>query len=766
MSHPNEDFIKRFIKQNFESQTKKPIIEEAFKEVIIKSQKEIEESSKNPIKVEKVFLPKKEKPIVTDKRHLPTKKDILLKEKAIEKKYKSISPKELVEQNALAFKAPAQIEYKDWQPFKTPFGIFYFNKDTNQWMNNFGIIKNTLNDFLAINEMLDYETIDSDSKQPEQIKASFFSDDGSYIGYYDSKANAIDVYSVDYSPSFSLTLENTLSLGSVPFNASATQKCFISNDGNYVVLSIPSNKTVYFLDAASDTLLQTITEDYPQFGSRIAVDKDFYGLVVSSTELQRSPDIYDTRTAAFEVSTKVFYYKRNYLSSSAQRFNKIHMNHAWMQHKKTGADAVTVRSVNPNSTISTYGVMSNDSGDISEPIVAKVSDLVCKGYNWAFGNIATPSDQVNYRTSSFNADSPRYSFVYEGITASAQVGFVLAYKFPYTEPGFTNQLPSDADLNANFKLFTTPTVKKFTIARKLMDNTIYEDKSYMVPITNGLPYQAVIPMHVWGLTSGSSVGDIVGITFFNNVYAGTYVEKIFGRTLHYTASLDSLASPNLTPLYDEYVIDTKIGINDSFVYDVSTLQTGTGGQYTKILKINRHRLTTEEGSDTYLYQDFIRTSVSTNSVPTPAVTEAGTIKVLYDSSKNTLIENTYYGNTGTPALLRRSGINPTKPYLSNPSSYPSAEFAMTISPDTINEGLNSIFVSNTHLFLNFDSQTLVFSIDNVESYKPLIYETSILNLKDYKFTYNASGIYFAKENNIYQFNTATNSLVLLNIINN
>lgn len=153
MSHPNEDFIKRFTKQNFENQTKKPIIEEAFKEVIIKSQKEIEESLKNPIKVEKVFLPKKEKPIVTDKRHLPTKKDILLKEKAIEKKYKSISPKELVEQNALAFKAPAQVEYKDWQPFKTPFGIFYFNKDTNQWMNNFGIIKNTLNDFLSLFDM-------------------------------------------------------------------------------------------------------------------------------------------------------------------------------------------------------------------------------------------------------------------------------------------------------------------------------------------------------------------------------------------------------------------------------------------------------------------------------------------------------------------------------------------------------------------------------------------------------------------------------------
>lgn len=128
MKHPNEGFLRRFLstdklhQEQIKAEQKKQKVFEYYKN-----------------KQNKIYTLNEE-----NKSSLST---------TINKIYNGKQKKSILEQKDTA---------KDWEPIQTEYGLYYFNKNKKLWMNPYGVIKNSIGEFIQV---IDYETIGSDSKQ-------------------------------------------------------------------------------------------------------------------------------------------------------------------------------------------------------------------------------------------------------------------------------------------------------------------------------------------------------------------------------------------------------------------------------------------------------------------------------------------------------------------------------------------------------------------------------------------------------------------------
>jgi len=740
MTHPNNDFIKRFLGEDKVSPEQQ--------KALLKKQR-----------MENYYKSLEQKNILVEEN----KKAI---DYTTRKIFSNTKPKTLVDLQE-AKKAAAQ-----WIEKLTPYGVFFYNKEQDVWMNNFGVIKKTLDELIQMVSS-EYEIVSGGSNETQTLQ-SFFSDSGSKLALFNSSEETVSVYGISYSPTVSTTLLNTVNVGGIPFSAASNEKCFVSDDGEYLVLSSPNNKSVYFFDVNEDALLQTVTEDQPLFGSLIAVDKDFYGMAISSTELNRDPSIYDTRATSWQVSSYIHYYKRNYRSSLTQKFKKVFSNNAHASHKKSGIDTETILAFQPTGfPQATQGAadMQRESAASLDAAVFRFSDLICKGYNYASANLILKQDQINYKSSFLNAYSPLYDRFYEpGWTtdpSSADLGFSTFMQARTSVNNKTNilegfdPLPTDEQSESIFTMTSLPSIKQFSMTRKLSENVYYDDKSYRSLAENS-------PILYWkNVPAFGIVGIDAGITFFNTYIKGSFAEKTFIRGLNGLRVLTETSPSvinNIKPMIDEQVLNTKVSINETHTYSVSQILTS---QTIKNIRIYRTYNTSEDGTTTFSFQDYKKLEGFTQGSFSPAIDNTGVIKILYNSADAIALENSFFDYTTTSNFNKiRLGVCASKPYLSNPINCPSSEFAYTIPSSILNQSLVNIFVSDNYLFLNFNTNTVIFTIDNSLSYKPLIFKNTINSLNQYKFTYNINGIFFTDKNNIYKYNTVTDQLDLIKVIEN
>jgi hypothetical protein len=738
MTHPNNDFIKRFLGEDKVSPEQQ--------KALLKKQR-----------MENYYKSLEQKNILVEEN----KKAIDYTTKKI---FSNTKPKTLVDLQE-AKKAAAQ-----WIEKLTPYGVFFYNKEQDVWMNNFGVIKKTLDELIQMVSS-GYEIVSGGSNETQTIQ-SFFSDSGSKLALFNSSEETVSVYGISYSPTVSTTLLNTVNVGGVPFSAASNEKCFVSDDGEYLVLSSPNNKSVYFFDVNENALLQTVTEDQPLFGSLIAVDKDFYGMAISSTELNRESNTYDVRYTSWSACTQIHYYKRNFQSANVQKFKKVFSNHAFTRLRKSGLDGEGLQYFNELDKIPQigYGNLQEESSQSSETGIYRYSDLTCKGYNYASANIALKTDQINYKSAFFNSNSPKYLEIYNNVNHVPPTIFALGQGRQYwivsgnitRDVNTYSALPTDEQSVSIFTMLTLPSVKQFSITRKLIDGTYYDDKSYrlMAPFIPVLLDQNVGNNNLLNFNT-------INNGYFNNKIKGTFAEKTFIRGnigLRVLFEQDSTTF-NSKPIIDEQVLNTKIGINDTHTYHVSQILSNTN---IKNIRIYRFYNTTEDGTTSFDFQDYEKTTVQGDGIPTPSIDNTGMIKILYSSTDSANLENCFFdSNTLSPPLkLNQVGICASKPFLTDPSNCPNSQFAFTINQSLLNQSLLNIFVSNDYVFLNFNNDTLVFTIDSSQSYKPLIYLTMINSISSYMFAYNANGNYFTKNNEIYMFDNITNNLKLIKTIGN
>ena len=90
---------------------------------------------------------------LTERRYLPSKDDVIKKYIFLQKQNKNILNEDsknkvdnLLKRSNKSTKQQT-INVKNWELKLTEYGVFYYNKETNQWMNNFGVIKNSLGEF-------------------------------------------------------------------------------------------------------------------------------------------------------------------------------------------------------------------------------------------------------------------------------------------------------------------------------------------------------------------------------------------------------------------------------------------------------------------------------------------------------------------------------------------------------------------------------------------------------------------------------------------
>ena len=168
-----------------------------------------------------------------------------------------------------------------------------------------------------------------------------------------------------------------------------------------------------------------------------------------------------------------------------------------------------------------------------------------------------------------------------------------------------------------------------------------------------------------------------------------------------------------------------------------------------------------DGIKTYNYQDYGITGTTSGVSVLPSFETVGMVKILFASADQSALENTFFDNASIASNVKqRVGPVATKPFLSNPANCTNAEFAFPVDSSIINDTILNVYCSNTLLFVNFATQTMVFDIDPASSYLPVKHRITLSSLYQYKFAYNQNGSFFSLQNDIYKFDTGTNQLVL------
>lgn len=659
-----------------------------------------------------------------------------------------------------------------WLEKKTPFGIFYFHPEQQMWMNSFGVMKRDFSEFFDVTDM---EA--TDNSRPivvTPVIESFFSDSGNYLAMYTSETSEVNIFGVTYSPSVALTLQDTVNVGNIPLSTDTERSIFVSDDGAYLVASCPANKSVYFFDVAQNSLLQTITEDYPSFGNKIAVDKDFYGMAISTPELTRTVNAYDGRITSYAISSPVCYYRRNFGSTGAQQFKKIHTHNATTNSRSNGL--ASWDGVSKKINLSTYynnpptGSLYNTCG------VNRCDDIVVKGYNFALSTIALEEDQITYRAQFPNLSNPRFDVVKDpGFTFAPNYTDNMAYKmfgatgsitFPasivtvplqtYTDEFLANTTASNYFMEGTFGL------KNFSIIRKI-NNVLVPDGSYLDPATIAMTYAP----ELWSIITegGSNVNTAYNFNFMSKMYikqASPFSDNSIPRPSHpsFGGNWDDIERRNYIR---EEAVNAKTALNNSHVYTISkyiTNSSSVGSGVTAAtqnlnipnIRIYRFPATNTAGTDSYLYNDWGYTGATYTQEPSSD--PYGWLKVMYDATDASNLES---------AFVRSGSFNtwapPEVPVLADPTDCPDSEFAYPVNRSLLEQDVLSAYVSDDRLFVNFVSATMVFEINNLETYKPLLFEAALNeSLDSYSFTYNASGEFFTKENIIYKYNRTTHQL--------
>ena len=134
MKHPNQGFIRSFLGKD-----------KAYKEQLLAEEKKQ--------RVNEYFARKKNKQNILTEQN---KKSIT---RIIDVVYSNSKKQPLLEQK----------NSQDWQVVQTQYGIFYYNEKTKEWMNNFGVIKPSLNDFISI---FDYNIINDNLNKKQKPPAT------------------------------------------------------------------------------------------------------------------------------------------------------------------------------------------------------------------------------------------------------------------------------------------------------------------------------------------------------------------------------------------------------------------------------------------------------------------------------------------------------------------------------------------------------------------------------------------------------------------
>ena len=574
--------------------------------------------------------------------------------------------------------------------------------------------------------------------EPEIIstKMSYFSDDGSKIAYYTkgSSDKKITIYSFN-SSTLTKTYVRQFSINTCPFEYRINEKCFISNDAKYVILTVPMLSSVYFYDTETGTLLQTITDEQTNFGSIIAVDSDFKSMLISTGELQRQPLITDTRSIANSISSIICTYKRNYTSSFPQKFIKIHSRSAY---------APIIDNSSATFPYAFIYALPYDLESIEDNVyffqgIHRTSDISCKHDVFTLSCLGLKNDQLNYRSRFWNYDSSRYQPLRSSLSSSVN-NYYLKFSKDYSPgSGFLSAIRNDSYYNnTTYKMVNNISSKTI----RVINNTDNKEK-----IDGSLYSSAPIPPNMF-----ISDGDDTSNIYQDNFNKKHSIYWFYNYSIYERIGRNISIFETLLGIRNEEITFSKNTLNDTSNYYVTEVKTNN----IKNIRIHRYPLYSSDNLNVFNYIDYVYNDSSYEISPNdPSI---GLVKIIFKSSDRNSLENCFISNDDANTLIGFTVdmVDYNKPFLNNPSLCSDSEF--DYESDILDQTIHSCFVSNNYLFLNFNINTIIFKIEN-NTCKSLKFVSQVETFKDYNFVYNNNGEFFSKLDKIYKFNTQTNLLV-------
>jgi len=570
---------------------------------------------------------------------------------------------------------------------------------------------------------------------------TFFSDNGNIIALYQKRKNNKSLTLCSFNNlNYTISVLKVIDITNSAFSGKTTEKCIVSNDGKFFVLSVPSLSSVYFYDGQTGSLLQTITDSQTNFGSMIAADSDLKGLVISTSDLNKEPNQYDVRSTSNSVSSVICYYRRNFNSENSQKFIKIHSRNAYCP------------IIDNSSFVFPYGFfygLDYDLETIEDNVycfqgVHRTSDIISKGNNFSLCCLGLKQDQLNFKSRFFNYDSPRYSSLRSSLTVPSEENYYLQFSKTYQPgQGFLQYIRNDSFYNdSTYKLVNNISCNIFAINKQinndyLIDSSVYSSK----PITEN--------MFIFDLLVYDE----------EPIYEDNFNRKY---THYFSARLSSFNSANkeLTPfenflsIRQEEILQNKLCMNNTHVYNICLFDTNN----IKNIRIHRFPIMSTDNLNIFSYIDYYYYDGVNTSI-TPQDPSIGLVKVMFSPSDRQQLENCFLSYEDSQQYFLGRDIIYDKPFLSNPSQCVDCEFDYEIQNNLfLTENITSCFCSDEYIFINFDTKTMILKI-NSDNCKSVKYHSEIDSLKLYNFFYNENGEYFSNSNRIYQFDRQNSKLI-------
>ena len=532
------------------------------------------------------------------------------------------------------------------------------------------------------------------------LESTAFSQDGSKIASRYEGSNFITIGEINftsqsYRPILDVDLDNISGSEVINFNALDNEKILVSNNGQYLLLSNPTQKKIYFIDTSSNSLLQTIESDDDGFGSIIAGDSDLKTFVAGSNSLRGSTSEYDSRSLSYSKCSRFHIYRRNFTSNSTQRFRKIHCTPAsggiesdpLIQSIAVGIDSL-------NTT----------------PGVFRCSDIKCRNTDYATSTCGLIQDQINYKTRIFETSSPRYSisgfdtnFHVSAVTRSiGNVGVTAGYTFG----AFGNWINTETE----------------TIPTKIHTN--FYMKNFRI------------------LNNDRDSGEYIGL---NGIYhSSAQTKEIVSRTGYFVEKLETLNDlpdwqPQLAPINEE-IVATKISLNSNYNITTAIANSQGSSNFFRNIRIYRHPIRGYEEDTPFEYFDK---TLSSSGI-SPDYKTSGVIKFIYPDNVSDSDLISVFGSGWTADPVNVSGVTFS---ISLNESGVSSENYDTFSSD------EWYFLTNDNktLIFNFDT-----SLPSIGIYEPLVFkQVKDYSLLNYSFFFDENGEYFTKDKKIYKFNRST-----------
>ena len=588
-----------------------------------------------------------------------------------------------------------------------------------------------------------------------ETKLMSMSDDMTKSIYYWEDANRFLIYSQTYdSNTFTKVEEYTIDKSVLETNSNKllnydltdTYDIKISDDGKEILVFDKSLNTISYIhvDQSNNALIKFVLNvdlvGSPQ--DKIwAVDNNITCLTVGTKSSHREPSIYDSVVTAYDVSSRIEYWKRNMNNtSSPYNWRRTHNNQAY--GKVDSKYPSSIINEEPMDEIYSFGG------------IHRLSDVSCKGSNFALSCKTLIQDQIDYKSkityiTSSRYDSDMFTIISNsgstnsginrisviGETYGSIDGFSYGVDDAYATKNmfqndifFTNFFPNlDSPENKQYCCsFSCSHYKILNLHNDYYHEDLYhkmEGFSYYLPgiADYNTPASLIGFNNSPGRTLSNSIKQLKELSYVNQIFPDvTYFEINYGTIL-------------TIPLYTRDALLSRAKTTETFVvyaFLYEYTQTFTGDK-AKQLIITKYPFFAYDNLN--VFSRYTISDVHKRVLPTDG-TGFGYITAFQTNSIGPQNLNSRYIYAVNAELI--------------PSVFDSMTTITTPNIDQINN--YEMFTSNDRFFICLPSMTLVWTYAS-STYVNVMFT----NLDTAKFWYNSDGEFFLIDENIYRYNNSS-----------